>query len=105
MGFAALISTIVHVAVFYGPDIINRTRSAKYEEADVHLKMMRKYREAPEWWFLAVFVVSFAFGMAASQHWETHLPWWAYILTILLGASLILPVGMTMTIPSVHNLI
>ena len=105
MGFAGLISTIVHVTVFYGPDIVNRTRSARYEEADVHLKMMRKYREAPEWWFLIIFAISFAFGMAASQHWQTHLPWWAYIIAILLGAALVLPVGMTMITSSVQNII
>jgi hypothetical protein len=58
LSFAGLISTIVHVAIFYGGDIIRRARSAKYEDADVHLKLMRKYKEAPEWWFLATFAVS-----------------------------------------------
>jgi hypothetical protein len=29
MAFAALISNIVHVAISYGPGIINRTRSAR----------------------------------------------------------------------------
>uniref|UniRef100_L2FRZ5 Small oligopeptide opt family n=1 Tax=Colletotrichum fructicola (strain Nara gc5) TaxID=1213859 RepID=L2FRZ5_COLFN len=93
MGFAGLISTLTHVALFYGSDIIARTRSAKNEEADVHLKLMRKYKEAPEWWFMAMFAVSFAFGMIACQVWNTHLTWWAYIICILIGAFFILPVG------------
>lgn len=93
MSFAALASTVVHVALFYGKDVWNRARTATYEEADVHLKMMRKYREAPEWWFATVFLISFAFGMIASQHWETHLTWWAYIICVLIGVVLILPVG------------
>ena len=46
MGFASLISTVTHVALFYGPDIIERARSAKSEEPDIHLKLMRKYKEA-----------------------------------------------------------
>lgn len=49
LGFAALMSTVVHVALFYGKDIWRRTKNAKYEEPDVHLKLMRKYPEAPEW--------------------------------------------------------
>lgn len=93
MSFAALMSTVTHVALFYGKDIWARARSAKYEEADVHLKLMRKYREAPELWFLGVFAVSFAFGMIASQVWATHLAWWAYIVCVLIGVVLILPVG------------
>jgi OPT family small oligopeptide transporter len=49
LGFAALMSTVVHVGLFYGKDIWRRTKDAKYEEPDVHLKHMRKYPEAPEW--------------------------------------------------------
>lgn len=43
MGFAGLISTIVHCGLFYGVDIWNRAKSARYEEPDIHLKLMRKY--------------------------------------------------------------
>jgi len=98
MGFAGLISTLVHVALFYGPDIIHRMRDARSEQADVHLKLMRRYKEAPEWWFAAVFGVSFAFGMIACQVWETHLTWWAYLICIFIGVFFILPVGIIQAI-------
>ncbi|ROV88351.1 hypothetical protein VSDG_09400 [Cytospora chrysosperma] len=98
ISFAALISTVVHVALFYGQDVWNRARTATYEEPDVHLKLMRKYHEAPEWWFATVFLVSFAFGMIASQYWATHLAWWAYIICVLIGVVLILPVGVIQAI-------
>ncbi|KAI1841653.1 hypothetical protein JX265_009332 [Neoarthrinium moseri] len=98
MSFATLISTVVHVALFYGKDIVSRARNARFEEADVHLKLMRKYREAPEWWFLAVFLVNFAFGMIASRLWNTHLEWWAYLLCVIIGAVFILPVGIIQAI-------
>lgn len=93
MSFAALVSTVVHVALFYGKDIWARARRATSEEADIHLKLMRKYREVPELWFASVFLVSFAFGMIACQVWETHLAWWAYIICVLIGVFFILPVG------------
>ncbi|KAF7554266.1 hypothetical protein G7Z17_g3043 [Cylindrodendrum hubeiense] len=98
MGFAGLISTLVHVGLFYGKDIVARTRDARNEEADVHLKLMRRYKEAPEWWFSIIFAISCAFGMIASQVWETHLTWWAYIICILIGVFFILPVGIIQAI-------
>ncbi|KND86728.1 Sexual differentiation process protein isp4 [Tolypocladium ophioglossoides CBS 100239] len=98
MSFATLISTVTHVALFYGPDVWRRARSSKSEQPDIHLKLMRRYKEAPEWWFLSIFLFSFAFGMVASQVWETHLPWWAYIVCILIGIVLFIPIGMVQAI-------
>lgn len=93
MGFAALISTLTHVALFYGPDIVSRARDSKYETPDIHLRLMRKYKEAPEWWFVLVFLGSFGMGMAASQAYDTHLPWWAFIVCIIIGTFFFLPIG------------
>jgi len=98
LSFATLISTITHVALFYGADVWYRAWDSKYEEPDVHLKLMRRYKEAPEWWFATIFVVSFAFGMFACQVWKTHLPWWAYIICIFIGVVLFVPIGMVQAI-------
>lgn len=93
MGFATLASNVSHVIWFYGRDVVRRVKDSKYEEPDVHLKLMRKYPEVPEWWYSIVFLVMFAFGMLASQLWMTHLTWWAYIICIGVGAFFVLPVG------------
>jgi hypothetical protein len=93
LGFAALISNVVHVGLFYGKDIYRRMKDVNYEEPDIHLKLMRKYKEAPEWWFMAVFIVSFAFALVTSLVWDTKLTWWGFIVCILIGAGLVLPVG------------
>ncbi|KAH8200631.1 hypothetical protein TruAng_005168 [Truncatella angustata] len=98
LSFATLISTVVHVGLFYGKDIWARFRNVRFEDADVHLKLMRRYKECPEWWFAIIFVISFAFGMIASQVWHTHLTWWAYILCVVIGAVFILPVGVIQAI-------
>lgn len=92
-GFANLAANISHVIFFYGKDIVRRAKDAKYEEADVHLRLMRKYPEAPEWWYSIVFVIMFAFGMVTALVWKTSLTWWAYIICIGIGAVLVLPVG------------
>ncbi|KAG8415522.1 hypothetical protein J3458_009364 [Metarhizium acridum] len=98
LGFAALISTIMHIILFYGRDVWSRAKNSQHDEPDVHMKLMRKYKEAPEWWFMCIFAISFAFGMIACQVWETHLPWWAYIVCILIGAVLFIPIGMVQAI-------
>ncbi|KAG5931379.1 hypothetical protein E4U53_001803 [Claviceps sorghi] len=98
MSFATLASTIAHCALFYGGDIWRRARRYKSEEADVHMKLMRKYREAPEWWFATVFAISFAFGMISSQVWKTHLPWWAYLLCIIIALVFFIPVGIVQAV-------
>ncbi|KAG5980805.1 hypothetical protein E4U43_006699 [Claviceps pusilla] len=98
MSFATLVSTLSHVGLFYGPDIWRRAFEARSDEPDVHMRLMQKYREAPEFWFTIVFVISFAFGMTASQVWDTHLPWWAYIVCILIAAVFFIPIGMIQAI-------
>jgi hypothetical protein len=36
--------------------------------------------------------------MIASQVWDTHLPWWAYIVCILIGVVMFVPIGMIQAI-------
>lgn len=100
LGFAALISNVVHVGLFYGKDIYHRMKDVNYEEPDIHLKLMKKYKEAPEWWFLAVFIVSFVFALITSLVWDTKLTWWGFIICILIGAALVLPVGIIQAVTS-----
>ncbi|KAH8659933.1 Tetrapeptide transporter, OPT1/isp4 [Xylariales sp. PMI_506] len=103
MGFANLISNVVHVALFYGKDVWARFRDANYEEPDIHLKLIRKYKECPEWWFSIIFAVSFALGMVAALVWNTHLTWWAYIIAILIGAFFVLPVGVIQAVTNTQT--
>jgi hypothetical protein len=42
---------------------------------------------------MSVFVISFVFALVASLIWDTKLTWWGFILCVLIGVVLILPVG------------
>ncbi|PNP47306.1 hypothetical protein TGAMA5MH_01122 [Trichoderma gamsii] len=59
-------------------DLINSFRPSKRDEVekgqilDVHNRLMKKYKEVPEWWYMIVLVVSVALGCAAIAHWPTH---------------------------------
>ncbi|PTB76649.1 OPT-domain-containing protein [Trichoderma longibrachiatum ATCC 18648] len=58
--------------------LVNSFRPSKKAEVeqgqvlDVHNRLMKKYREVPEWWYMIVLVVSVALGCAAIASWPTH---------------------------------
>ncbi|KAJ2378003.1 hypothetical protein H4S02_007487, partial [Coemansia sp. RSA 2611] len=49
LGFAGLINLLVYVALYHGKDIVQRVRQARSMDEDIHLKLMRKYKEVPHW--------------------------------------------------------
>jgi hypothetical protein len=63
VSFGALSSTIVHTFLFHGREIWQRGKLARNQDADVHLKMMKKYVDTPDWWYYAWFIVLFAMSL------------------------------------------
>lgn len=85
LSFAALTAAIVHVALFHGKEVWYRLKAAKNQEPDVHMRLMKKYVEAPDWWYAALFVVSVALGLATSLGFPSQLPWWAFFVSCILA--------------------
>jgi hypothetical protein len=50
LSFASLLASIVHTIVYHRKEVWYRFRTARKQEPDVHMKLMQKYREAPDWW-------------------------------------------------------
>jgi hypothetical protein len=73
LSFAALMAAVVHVALFHGKEIWYRWKAARNQEPDIHMKLMEKYVEAPDWWYLALFVVSVALGLATALGFPSQL--------------------------------
>lgn len=94
VSFGALSSVIVHTAIFHGAEIVERWKMARNQDADVHLKMMRKYVDTPNWWYYSLFVVLFALSLVTVLVWDTHLTWWAMIIAMLLSLVFLVPIGM-----------
>ena len=51
LSFALATSVLVHTALYHGPGIIKRYKSARGDDDDIHAKLMREYREVPDWWY------------------------------------------------------
>ncbi|OWM68089.1 hypothetical protein CDL15_Pgr016289 [Punica granatum] len=96
IGFACLTATVVHVVLFHGREIWQLSRSAFNEKKmDVHTKLMRKYRQVPEWWFTCILFLSIAVTVFACEYFndQLQLPWWGILLACALAIFFTLPVG------------
>lgn len=101
LSFAALTAALVHCGLFHGKEIYHRLKAARSQEPDIHIKLMNKYQDAPEWWYVALFVISTALGLATALGYDSQLPWWAYFVALLLAIAFMLP---TCVILAISNL-
>lgn len=74
LSFAALTAALVHTWLFHGKEIWHRAKSTREHEPDIHMKLMTKYKETPEWWYLALLVISLGFGLATVLGYPSQMP-------------------------------
>lgn len=65
------------------------SEKADYEE-DPHYKLMLAYKDAPNWWFGLVLVMSIVFGLISIFYAHSTLPWWGFLVAISLSSVCIL---------------
>lgn len=94
--FACLTATVFHVVLFHGRDLWFLSKSAfKEKKIDIHTKLMRKYNQVPEWWFLCILLVNIAATVFICEYYneQLQLPWWGVLLACGLAFFFTLPVG------------
>jgi hypothetical protein len=74
LSFAALTAAIVHTGLFHGKEVWYRWKAAKNQEPDIHMKLMSKYADAPDWWYGALFIFAVALGLATTLGYPSQLP-------------------------------
>ena len=55
LSFAAITATIMHTILFYRKQIWTQARRSLSEQADIHARLMSRYPQVPDWWYLIVF--------------------------------------------------
>ncbi|KAH7677422.1 Oligopeptide transporter OPT protein [Dioscorea alata] len=86
-GFAAVVATLTHVALFYGRSLWQQFIHAyKNEEGDVHNHLMRKYKTIPLWWYYVMVAISIVLGFVVCEGFgnEFQLPFWGFLLACAL---------------------
>ncbi|KAG0200728.1 hypothetical protein BGX28_006297 [Mortierella sp. GBA30] len=97
IGFAGLMATVVHVALYNGKEMIERWKSARSENEDIHARLMRVYPEVPGWWYLSLFLLSLALSLITCIVWK-YMPWWAVLLALAMAIFFVLPVGIVQAV-------
>jgi OPT family small oligopeptide transporter len=98
ISFATISAVLVYTALYNGQEVWERAKLARNQDADVHMKMMRKYPDSPDWWYLTVYIVLFALSLVVVLNWDTHLSWWAFIVCMLIPLIFLIPIGMVQAI-------
>jgi OPT family oligopeptide transporter len=94
--FAALTATVVHVSLFHGKEIWQLTLSAfRDRKMDVHTRLMRKYKQVPESWFIVILIVNVALTIFTCEYYidQLQLPWWGVLLACAIAIFFTVPIG------------
>ena len=68
------------------------TRSSGYAgHQDPHSRMMSRYREVPDWWFLIILLLANIFGIIGAYCWPTNTPWWSVLAVTGISAAFAIP--------------
>ncbi|KAG6376474.1 OPT oligopeptide transporter protein-domain-containing protein [Boletus reticuloceps] len=86
---------------FWNDDGI-RGRPREDEDIDPHYAEMLKYPDAPNSWYYATFVVAFAVALVVIYKGNSTLPWWGFVVSVLLAIIFILFVGALYAITGIN---
>lgn len=102
LNFAAVIALFVHCYLYHGSDIYKKLKDQSHGGEDIHKRLMNNFKEAPDWWYLILFVISIALSFACVCHYPTQLPWWGLIIALLIAFVNFLPQGLLEGITNQH---
>ncbi len=55
LSFASIASLIVYTYLHHSRAIWQQFKNSTTEKPDIHMKLMKKYKEAPTWWYMSLF--------------------------------------------------
>ncbi|GAA5841775.1 hypothetical protein JCM9279_003104 [Rhodotorula babjevae] len=94
LNFAAVTAIVMHTFLYSRKEIWSRLKNSRAGGEDVHRRLMRSYREVPDWWYGVLTVVVLGLGILTIRYWDTGLPVWSFIfITFGMGVVLIVPEG------------
>jgi len=93
MSFASVAAVVSNTYLFQGSEIWRRFRSQSGELDDVHMKIMRKYKLVPTWWYLALLAIMIAFAFASALAYPTGMAWYSVLLSLVIAGAWTIPIG------------
>ena len=72
---------------------------------DPHYKLMLAYKAVPNWWFVCVLLLSFTIAMAILYTGHSTLPWWGFIIAMIIGYIFLIFFGAMQAITGIQWLV
>ncbi|KAF8839866.1 small oligopeptide transporter [Paxillus ammoniavirescens] len=94
ISFAIITSTVTYTLLHLRGQIIEQARRSLREQPDIHARLMSRYAEVPDWWYAGIFATMFIFGVICIETWQTEMPVWSFVLSLLLSFIFFIPIGM-----------
>ncbi|KAH9487322.1 Sexual differentiation process protein isp4 [Psilocybe cubensis] len=91
-------ATLMHAFLYFRKQIWVQARRSLHEQPDIHARLMSKYEQVPEWWYLTIFLSMFTLGIISIEVWPTEMPVWAFVLALLISFTYVIPIGMIQAI-------
>ena len=60
LSFASITATLMHTFLYFRKQIWVQSRRSMSEQPDIHARLMSKYPQVPEWWYMMIFREWFA---------------------------------------------
>lgn len=102
LNFAAVTAVFVHCALYHGKDILKKLKDAQHGEEDIHKRLMGRYKEVPDWWYMVLFLIVFALSIVVVTVYDTQLPVWGLLISISISVFNFLPQGLLEAITNQH---
>ncbi|KAF6169229.1 hypothetical protein GIB67_013659 [Kingdonia uniflora] len=85
--------TMAQVSLFQ--EILERYRASNKGKEDIHTRLMKKYKDIPDWWFYLLLLTSVSVSLALCYFLndQVQMPWWGLILACCLALMFTLPVS------------
>lgn len=94
--FLCSVVTVDNIVGLSCREIWHQSRAAIHtQKVDVHTRLMRKYPDTPQWWFVVALLSSVSLAMIVCEMHkeELQLPWWGILLSVGLSSVLTLPIA------------
>ncbi|KAL6787365.1 small oligopeptide transporter, OPT family [Trichoderma sp. SZMC 28012] len=102
VSFAMVISVLINTGLFHGSEIWLRAKLARRQEDDVHMRLMKKYPDAPDWWYATLSAVMLALSFGLLYAWDTKTPWWVLTVAFIIPLVWTIPMGMVHAMTNVQ---
>ncbi|KAJ5658104.1 OPT oligopeptide transporter [Penicillium longicatenatum] len=102
--FGAYMAGVVHIILYNRSELskgfkaLLQWRNARDDHEDVHNRLMKRYKDAPDWWYLIILALCFIIGCVVAHVYTPGFPIWGMVVSLLLCLILQVPYGMVYAI-------